>query len=92
LLALKQRGRGPAPGVTPHQVSSVAAHVLGGAPLVVKLLLKLYGLEFGPDFLAVNSIVTATVLGEYLAGTPVCADALRRRGAQTVCGTERRRY
>ncbi|MBX3421713.1 MAG: cadmium-translocating P-type ATPase [Pirellulaceae bacterium] len=44
---------------------------LGGVPLVVELVLGLLRLEFGSDLLAGISIVTAILLGEYLAGTLV---------------------
>lgn len=40
----------------------------GGGPLVVSLALKLFRREFGSDLLAGVSIVTALLLGEYLAG------------------------
>jgi cation transport ATPase len=43
----------------------------GGAPLVVDLLLKALRREFGSDLLAGVSIVTALLLGEYLAGALV---------------------
>jgi heavy metal translocating P-type ATPase len=44
---------------------------LGGVPLVWELLRKLFRAEFGSDLLAGISIVTAVILGEYLAGTLV---------------------
>lgn len=44
---------------------------LGGVPLVAELLLGLVRLKFGSDLLAGISIVTAVLLGEYLAGTLV---------------------
>jgi heavy metal translocating P-type ATPase len=47
------------------------AYVLGGAPLVWGLLGNLWRREFGSDLLAGISIVTAVLLGEYLAGTLV---------------------
>jgi heavy metal translocating P-type ATPase len=47
------------------------ALLLGGVPLVWELLVKLGNREFGSDLLAGISIVTATLLGEYLAGTLV---------------------
>jgi heavy metal translocating P-type ATPase len=43
----------------------------GGIPLVLELMLRLAQLEFSSDLLAGISIVTAVVLGEYLAGTLV---------------------
>ncbi len=48
-----------------------AALLFGGVPLVWGLLLKLWRREFGSDLLALISIVTSVVLGEYLAGTLV---------------------
>jgi len=47
------------------------AMVLGGIPLVFDLLTKWVRGEFGSDLLAGISIVTAAILGEYLAGTLV---------------------
>jgi heavy metal translocating P-type ATPase len=46
-----------------------AALLLGGAPLVIDLLGNVIRREFGSDLLAGMSIVTAVLLGEYLAGT-----------------------
>src|SRR5262245_20915753 len=43
----------------------------GGVPLVVELALKALRKEFGSDLLAGISIVTAVLLGQYLAGTLV---------------------
>lgn len=48
-----------------------AALVLGGAPLVYGLVLKVFRREFGSDLLAGISIVVSVILGEYLAGTLV---------------------
>lgn len=47
------------------------ALVVGGVPLVAELLVKLFRSEFGSDLLAGISIMTAAMLGEYLAGTLV---------------------
>src|SRR5579864_4966291 len=44
---------------------------LGGAPLVIELLVKLLRRQFGSDLLAGISIVTAALLGQYLAGALV---------------------
>jgi heavy metal translocating P-type ATPase len=49
----------------------LAALVLGGVPLVLGLVRGLFRLEFSSDLLAGMSIVTAALLGEYLAGTLV---------------------
>ncbi|MGL4514703.1 MAG: heavy metal translocating P-type ATPase [Lacipirellulaceae bacterium] len=48
-----------------------AVLVLGGIPLLYGLGLKLARLDFGSDLLAGISIVTATLLGEHLAGALV---------------------
>ncbi len=47
------------------------ALTLGGVPLLYELASKAIRLQFGSDLLAGISIVTAVVLGEYLAGTIV---------------------
>jgi heavy metal translocating P-type ATPase len=57
------------------------ALALGGVPLVWGLFVKLIRGEFGSDLLAGISIVTATVLGEYLAGVLV---VLMLSGGQTL--------
>lgn len=44
---------------------------VGGAPLVVELLWKMFHLEFGSDLVAGLSIVTSVILGQYLAGSLV---------------------
>src|SRR5208282_3560532 len=66
----------------------IAALVLGGVPLVLELLGKLLQGEFGSDLLAGISIVTAVVLGEYLAGTLV---VLMLSGGQALEGYAVRR-
>ena len=55
----------------------------GGVPLVFGLLTKLAKLQFGSDLLAGISIVTAVVLGEYLAGALV---VLMLSGGEAVEG------
>ncbi|HZZ77479.1 MAG TPA: heavy metal translocating P-type ATPase [Gemmataceae bacterium] len=58
-------------GIKALDVPLIAALVLGGIPLVIGLLAKLLRAEFGSDLLAGISIITAAVLGEYLAGVLV---------------------
>jgi heavy metal translocating P-type ATPase len=58
-------------GLPLFDVPLIAALVLGGIPLVVELLVKLIRLQFGSDLLAGISIITAALLGEYLAGAIV---------------------
>jgi len=48
------------------QVPLIAVLILGGVPLLVSLTRKLFAREFGSDHLAGISIVTSTILGEYL--------------------------
>jgi len=48
-----------------------AALALGGIPLVIELLVKVWRREFGSDLLAGISIVTSLWLDEYLAGSLV---------------------
>ena len=58
-----------------------AALALGGGPLVFTLARKLITGDFSSDLLAGISIVTAVLLGEYLAGTLV---VLMLAGGQTI--------
>ncbi len=58
-----------APGVA--RLPLIATLVLGGTPLVWELARKVVRLEFGSDLLAGISIVTALLLGQYLAGSLV---------------------
>src|SRR5262245_2870740 len=48
-----------------------AALLLGGVPLLVDLIRKLFRREFGSDLLAGLAIVTSVLLGQHLAGTLV---------------------
>jgi len=57
--------------------------VVGGGPLVVRLLGKVARGDFGADLLAGLSIVTSIVLGEYLAGSLV---VLMLSGGETLEG------
>jgi heavy metal translocating P-type ATPase len=61
------------PGAPPFapRVPLLAVLALGGVPLVVGLIVKLLRREIGADLLAGISIVTAALLGEYLAGAIV---------------------
>ncbi len=45
--------------------------LLGGVPLLIQQVRKVLRKDFGADLLAVLSILTAVLLGEYLAGTIV---------------------
>jgi len=58
-------------GLPVSEIPLVAALLLGGVPLIAELLAKVLRREFGSDLLAGISIVTAILLGEYLAGTLV---------------------
>ncbi len=58
-------------GISWPTIPLLAALILGGIPLVAGLMIRLVHFEFNSDLLAGISIVTAVVLGEYLAGTLV---------------------
>lgn len=58
-------------GIAMHEAPLVLVLILGGVPLVLGLLGQLVRGEFGSDLLAGISIVTAALLGEYLAGSLV---------------------
>jgi len=53
------------------RVPLIAVLILGGVPLLVPLTRKLFERDFGSDHLAGISIVTSTILGEYLVATIV---------------------
>ncbi len=82
-----------------YQAPLLATLVAGGIPLVVELLLKLAGGQFGSDLLAGISIVTSVWLDEYLAGSLVVlmlsgGEALENyavRSASSVLGALARR-
>ncbi|NCY03524.1 MAG: HAD family hydrolase, partial [Planctomycetia bacterium] len=61
----------PGRGLSLAELPLVVMLVVGGAPLVWDLLLKLCAGTFGSDLLAGLSIVTSVLLGEYLAGVLV---------------------
>jgi heavy metal translocating P-type ATPase len=69
LIRYGLRVESPVAGLRVADLPLLAALVLGGGPLVVDLAGKLLRGEFGSDLLAGVSIVTAVLLGEYLAGT-----------------------
>ena len=54
-----------------YQIPLWIVLALGGIPLLYELLTKVVKLQFGSDLLAGISIVTAALLGEYLAGALV---------------------
>jgi heavy metal translocating P-type ATPase len=68
---------------------------MGGIPLIVDLLRKLASFDFGSDLLAGMSIVTAAILGQYLAGAivvlmlsgGVALEQYAMRRASAVLGT-----
>lgn len=53
------------------EIPLIVALIAGGIPLIVPLTRRLLAKEFGADHLAGISIITATVLGEYLVGVIV---------------------
>ena len=70
-------------GFAARDLPLLAALVLGGVPLVLALIRQALRGEFGSDLLAGISIVTAVILGEYLAGTLV---VLMLSGGQALEG------
>jgi len=83
-LALRIAGRADAALAGPLSAGDLPLLVAlagGGLPLVLGLLRQALRREFGSDLLAGISIVTAVVLGEYLAGTLV---VLMLSGGQTL--------
>ncbi|HEX2897229.1 MAG TPA: HAD-IC family P-type ATPase, partial [candidate division Zixibacteria bacterium] len=64
-----------------YNLPLIAALILGGIPLVFNLLKNLIKKEFGSDLLAGISIVTAAILGEYLAGVII---VLMLSGGETL--------
>ncbi len=62
---------GTAFGVSWPAIPLLVTLVVGGVPLVAGLVIRVARFEFSSDLLAGISIVTAVVLGEYLAGTLV---------------------
>src|SRR5476649_1164580 len=54
-----------------YQIPLWIVLAFGGIPLTYELLTKVVKLQFGSDLLAGISIVTAAILGEYLAGALV---------------------
>jgi heavy metal translocating P-type ATPase len=75
-------------GYTWPVIPLLAALVIGGIPLVAGLVVRLVRFQFSSDLLAGISIVTAVVLGEYLAGTLV---VLMLSGGQALEGYAVRR-
>ena len=64
-------GLGSVGHVSWQDIPLLATLILGGIPLVLELLGKLFRGQFGSDLLAGISIVTSVILGEYLAGSLV---------------------
>jgi heavy metal translocating P-type ATPase len=56
-------------GASVYNLPLLATLVLGGVPLVYELLQKLLKRDFGSDLLGGMAIVTAVIMGEYLAGS-----------------------
>ncbi len=61
----------PVRGLPAHQIPLIFALLLGGGPLLLELARNLLRRQFSSDLLAGISIVTAVILGEYLAGVLV---------------------
>ena len=65
----------------PNVLPPYVVPTMGGAPLVLELVLKALRRQFGSDLLAGMSIITVVVLGEYLGGA-LGADAVRGRALE----------
>src|ERR1017187_537982 len=52
-----------------YQIPLLATLTLGGLPLLLDLLRKLFAREFGSDLLGGISIITSILMGEFLAGS-----------------------
>ncbi len=66
-FALRWAGLPAVIGVEAADIPLLVVIVIGGAPLVLQILLKIMRRDFGADLLAVLALVTAAWLGEYLA-------------------------
>ncbi len=66
-----------------YEIPLLITVILGGAPLVFELLVKVFKRQFGSDLLAGISIVTAVLLDQYLAGAFV---VLMLSGGETLEG------
>lgn len=75
------RTNGLLAGYPIYDIPLFAALFFGGVPLVFDLAKNLFRFEFSSDLLAGISIVTAVLLGEYLAGTLV---VLMLSGGETL--------
>jgi heavy metal translocating P-type ATPase len=64
-------GQGVTVFAIPAQAVPLLVALICGSPLVFGLAVRLWHLEFSSDLLAGISIVTAVILGQYLAGTLV---------------------
>jgi heavy metal translocating P-type ATPase len=71
VLRFAYRVEGEAYGFALRDLPLLAVLALGGGPLVLTLLRQALARRFGSDLLAGISIVTALLLGEYLAGALV---------------------
>ncbi len=81
LLRFGLRVTGNTGGVATSDVPLLVVLVVGGIPLLYGLVANMFRREFGADLLAGISIVTATLLHEYLAGALV---VLMLSGGQTI--------
>ncbi|MBC8134644.1 MAG: cadmium-translocating P-type ATPase [Fibrella sp.] len=81
LLRFGLRVTGNTGGVATPDIALLVVLIVGGVPLLYVLVTKMLRREFGADLLAGISIVTATLLHEYLAGALV---VLMLSGGQTI--------
>jgi heavy metal translocating P-type ATPase len=57
--------------VRTQEIPLIVVLVIGGIPLIIPLVRKLFALEFGSDHLAAISIITSVILHEYLVAAIV---------------------
>jgi heavy metal translocating P-type ATPase len=88
LLRLRIDPAGQLFGISRPQIPLLVALLAGGIPVVYDLSRHLARLELSSDLLAGISIVTAAILGEYLAGTLI---VLMLSGGQTLEAFAKRR-
>ncbi len=68
-FALRWADLPPVHTVSAQNIPLLAIIILGGGPLVIQMLLKIFRGDFGADLLAALALVTGAWLGEYLAAT-----------------------
>lgn len=68
-FVLRRADLPPVHALDAENIPLLAVIILGGVPLIVQMLLKIFRGDFGADLLAALALVTGAWLGEYLAAT-----------------------